>query len=104
MKREDLAPQRLDQAVGRDVRQVLVDFAFQPFGKTLWHLPAQMMQHRRRRHDDEAIEGVIARVTFDLGEDGGRKAAFGLADRIAPTGWIRWRDGERLLVTWALLS
>lgn len=28
----------------------------------------------------------------------------GLADRIAPTGWIRWRDGERLLVTWALLS
>ncbi|HQV38146.1 MAG TPA: hypothetical protein PLS92_02570 [Flavobacteriales bacterium] len=27
----------------------------------------------------------------------------GLADRIAPTGWIRWRDGERLLVRYNLL-
>ncbi|MBP6310872.1 MAG: hypothetical protein KA408_01280 [Flavobacteriales bacterium] len=26
-----------------------------------------------------------------------------LADRIAPTGWIRWRDGERLLVRYNLL-
>jgi hypothetical protein len=27
----------------------------------------------------------------------------GLADRIVPTGWIRWRDGERLLVRYNLL-
>ena len=27
----------------------------------------------------------------------------GLADRIAPTGWIRWRDGDRLLITYSLL-
>lgn len=28
----------------------------------------------------------------------------GLADRIVPTGWIRWRDGDRLLITWSPLS
>jgi hypothetical protein len=28
----------------------------------------------------------------------------GLADRIVPTGWIRWRDGDRLLITFSLLS
>jgi hypothetical protein len=28
----------------------------------------------------------------------------GLADRIVPTGWIRWRDGDRLLVSYSLLS
>ncbi|MBK8498679.1 MAG: hypothetical protein IPL52_07645 [Flavobacteriales bacterium] len=27
----------------------------------------------------------------------------GLADRIVPTGWIRWRDGEKLLVDYSLL-
>ncbi len=28
----------------------------------------------------------------------------GLADRIAPTGWIRWREGDRLLISFSLLS
>ena len=27
-----------------------------------------------------------------------------LADRIAPSGWIRWRDGDRLLIRYSLLS
>lgn len=28
----------------------------------------------------------------------------GLADRIVPTGWIRWRHGDVLLITYSLLS
>jgi hypothetical protein len=28
----------------------------------------------------------------------------GLADKIQPTGWIRWHNGERLLITYSILS
>ena len=28
----------------------------------------------------------------------------GVADRIVPTGWIRWRDGDQLLISYAPLS
>jgi len=28
----------------------------------------------------------------------------GLADRIVPTGWIRWKKGDRMLITYSLLS
>jgi hypothetical protein len=40
-----------------------------------------------------AIQGDWMQVSTD-----------GLADKIVPTGWIRWRDGNRLLVEYSLLS